>query len=742
MALDGDDDLYEVGADEEPEEDLEEGKGPKFILTEELEDSPNLVPEMMKSEDGKARLKKLVDQAFDDWEEGWESTEEYRQNRADRKKLFAGKLPLKKAPFENAANIHIPQYLENLTRICFRVEGEIFADRRNTFTVEPVGPDDADKAQILSKHGNWQIRYQLPEFRRQVSRAILQFFDDGDVVTHSWWDSARQRNCHETLTADDFVIPYIHLTVMPDLSDVPYKAKKMDMYRHDLQRTGWANVQKVLKRQQTDIDDEPESLMRDELARIDGISKPTGQRSAPYKTIWYEGWTDVFNVEDEDQDRFVQVIFDYHSKTAYKVVIHELPNWQEKLRYEREVSELEMHKSALQEHAAMVEPGGKLEQQKRQFAEKAVDGMEMGLPPPDPVTLDRVEQQLAPPPAPEPPAWVAEQQRQAEEDGVPFDLEMAQPKRPRKEPINTFSHAVCIEPMLGSLGIGFGSIQSDLNRASNILMSQFVDSASLNNVTSYAVAANVEFEGGKYSHAPGAMNKVRGIAPGDLQNAIREMKPGQANPQQMEVIQMLIGLGQSSASAQEVLSGAPGKSGETAKGLNMRIEQANTQLSVPTNNFADNCLGQVLKNNGLLNSIFMPEDEVYNIVNEYGGPEQIQLGRQMYERDYRVMFGADLRFAGRTTRVSEADEVTQMVGGFPQMQANAPFLHAALSSSLRARGADHMIPMLGPAPPPTGQPFNGPTPEQIAAQQAAEAQKAAQQGGKQQAQPPAGPPAA
>ena len=91
MALDGDDDLYEVGADEEPEEDLEEGKGPKFILTEELEDSPNLVLEMMKSEDGKARLKKLVDQAFDDWEEGWESTEEYRQNRADRKKLFAGK---------------------------------------------------------------------------------------------------------------------------------------------------------------------------------------------------------------------------------------------------------------------------------------------------------------------------------------------------------------------------------------------------------------------------------------------------------------------------------------------------------------------------------------------------------------------------------------------------------------------------------------------------------------------------
>jgi hypothetical protein len=511
---------------------------------------------------------------------------------------------------------------------------------------------------------------------------------------------------------------------MPDYSDVPFVVKILNMYRHELQSqrdAGWEDVDKVLKRER-DLDDEPESLWSQSVADIHRIEKPSDQRNAPYKILWYEGWTD--EIPGQKRDRYIQAIVDYHTKAVLSLTIHEEPSYNEKTRFERETMELEEYRSA---RASFSEASAAWEADRSQLE------MQMGAPPPMPMIDPMSGMPIPPPPSPEqmlaqhdmqkpqqplPPTWMmAEPEDDEEPDIFPDpDAEANQPKPPRKEPIHTFVHAVCIEPMVGNLGIGLGRIQSDFNKGLNIIMSQTIDSATLANAWGLIVNGPLEFER-PFTHGPGALNIAKGASGQKLSDMIFPLQPGQANPQMFELFDRIWGMAQSSAQAPEVLSGEPGKSGETYRGLNARIEQATKQLSVPTRTFVKTYLEPTLKNNAKLNAMFLPEEHVCFVSDEFGEPLEIKVSRRMYERDYRVSFDSDLRFAGRAQRVAEADEIvamatmanTPMAAG-PNHPGNVAFLHRALKASLKARGAASMIPFLGPEPALPEQPFGLPPP--------------------------------
>jgi hypothetical protein len=172
---------YEDDADEievdaaEPEEEAE------TIVYDE--DALNLVPAFAESEQGRKYLKKISNKVDADFQADWDSSDEYREMEKANWKLFAGDLPPKEFPFADAANPHLPIMLENISRLCFRATGELFGDWASVFGVAPVGPDDDDTAEILTRHGNWQIANQIPDFKRQIGhRGVLTFFAQGDVV--------------------------------------------------------------------------------------------------------------------------------------------------------------------------------------------------------------------------------------------------------------------------------------------------------------------------------------------------------------------------------------------------------------------------------------------------------------------------------------------------------------------------------------------------------------------------------
>lgn len=696
-------DVFEIGRTDRGADDKAKKAG-DFVFDE---DEPNLVETFQAHPDGEKALKEIGADVVGDFDIAWESTEEYRHRVADDWRIIIGDLPAKTGMFKDAANVHVPVALENLTRIDTRAFDELFGDWSEVFTVTPCGPNDIDRAEALTIHDNWQIRSQIKNFYRQQRRAMMAFFSIGDVTMHSYRDERRNCNAHELLTCDEFVVPYTYVTTYPDYSDVPYRIKILMRYRHELQQMKgtWVGIDKVLDREKVGLDDEPESYLAETAAEVRGITKPDGQRQAPYKLLQYEGWTD--KLPNQDRDRFIQAIVDYHTKRVVSLMIYEEPNWQEKLRHEQQSMEHQQYGDAVAQHQQIV---AELPAKQAEFEQQMQASAMMGQPT-DPMMAEQMRQSLQPPPHPLPPTWMPQDPENPEAFPDPADPKN-EPAPMLKEPMSMFSHGVCIEPMAGNLGFGFGRMQSDFNKAANTLFSQFIDAATMGNVWSLITAGNLEFER-PFSMSPGSINVAKGVTGAQLKDSIHEMKPGQANPQMLDALELVWSWGQTSAQAPEVLSGEPGKSGETARGIASRIEQATKQLSVPTRTYAATVLGPVLMNNAKLNERFMPEDELVSVTDGYGNPKQLQMGREMYRRDYGVMIGSDLRFTSRAQRIDEADQLVAMAspkGPVPAMGGNLPFQRKAMAKALKARGQAEMIVFLGPELPPPQTPFGLPPP--------------------------------
>lgn len=590
--------------------------------------------------------------------------------------------------------------LENLSRLSFRAYGELFPAGGEFFGVLPVGPDDKDIAEILSKHGNWQLRNQIPDFRRQMHRGVQLFFVAGDVTCHSSWDPIERRNQHLILTCEEFFTPYVYTTTRPDYGDVPFKIRVLRYYRHELQRMRgtWSNVDEVIEKKPSGWDkgivDQP---LREGVADVSGEEIPDEIRNAPFQLLWYEGWC---KLPGQDDERYIKAVVDKHSRLVLLLQIHEEDNWQDVIRYEGQRAELDSYTQARQTYAAQAPmfEAARMQQDALQ--------QQLALPHVDPNEAMAVQQAIAqepipagPPPAP---TWL--------EDPQAFDADMDQGGQVdtwlepiRKEPIQMFAHGVCIEPLVGALGLSYGRILADFNRAANVALSQFTDSAHLANNWSL-ITPGIDFDGG-FEISPGRINKAIGFTGIELKNSIVELKPAPANPQLLEVVDRMYSYGQTAAQAPNVLSGEPGKSGETYRGLAARLEQANKQLSVATQKYAD-FLEQVLKNNAKLNELYLRDEELHFINDDkLGTAEQIKVGRQMYRRDYRVEIRGDLRFTTMAQKIAEADEALQLVGMLPPLQQNPAYIYAALKNSLAARDQHDLIQTLGPPPPPPTDPM-------------------------------------
>lgn len=644
------------------------------------ETADNLCFQFSKHEKGIAALEAIAGIVREDFDADMESNEEYRQRCADDWKLFCGELPPKPFPFDKSANMNVPILMPNAVRLVFRMKSELFSDWQNVFGVSPIGPDDQELADILTVHGNWQIREQLTDFPRQMDRGMLIFLVMGDVTCHSFYDPIARVNRHEVLTPDEFITPYVFVSTQPDYSDVPHRTKITHRHRHEILKNedNWYDIEKVLKTE-SDFEDEPESKLRAAVAQVQGEQPPTaGRARAPRKILVYEGWLELPNQESE---RFCQVTYDYQANHVLKLRLHEREDWRDAFRFERESQELQQYQAQAQQFATM----------RQQMTAVAAQN---GIP-------EEQVSQFIPPQfrdAPKAPAWVMEQ-------GLnPMD---AQPRPVRMEPIHLFSHGVCIENLSGTTGLGYGRTLADLNRAANTAQNQFTDAASLGNIWSVITAGDVKFEGG-FSIAPGKVNKVVGMTGQEFKENFIELKPSPANPQMMDIVKQNVEWGEASAQSPGVLSGEEGKSGETWRGIASRIEQATKQLSVLTQNYAL-FLKQILRNNAYLNAIFLPDWEIIEVTAR-GVPRQIPVSRKLYQRNYNVEIRSDLRFAPKAQKIMEQMDLLQLPKMVPPLQMNARFVYESLKRYLEARGDHDLIPMLGQPPPPPQQFMVAPPP--------------------------------
>ncbi len=663
-------DTFVVGA-----EDREEEGDPLLYEDNEV----NLVPVFEGHPDGRAALDEVEERVAKDFDDDWSSTQEYRERRAGDWKLFSGELVPKEFPWESCANGHVPIVLENISRLQARVWSEIFGGTGPIFGVMPVGPDDEDIARLLSHHGNWQIREKIPDFLDQQHRGSLMFFLWGDVVCHSTWNVTRQQNHHEMLTPDEFVVPYTYVSTQPDFSDCPHRTRIRYMQSHEIEanRGVWANIDVTLNRV-PDFEDSPETKFSDSVAESSDIQKPDSSSSAPYKILEYEGWLSLPN---QPKERFCRVILDDHTQNIMLLEIREEPDWQERIRYQQQKAEVERYRQQVTDYEA----GKQLTLEAR-----AEVKLNPGLLPEQKGELEAMMNVVPDVPPPQAPAWMSN----------PAD--MAERPRPmRMVPTQMFSHAVCIDNLAGNLGLGIGRIEADLNMAADTLLNQSIDASTLANCGSLFVHENIGFRD-PVELSPGSIHYVEGVAQGELSNNIMPVPRMPANPALMDMVLKMEEWGQKAIQSPAVLSGEAGKSGETARGLTARIEQATKQTSVVAGRYA-RFVEQILKKNAHLNSIFMPEIEFFMVSNHMGGSEEMNIGRAAYRPNYAVEILSNLKFTTATQKQEDADKMLQAVLGIPQLAQNQALVYDVIVEFFKANEKESLIPKLGQPPPPPEQ---------------------------------------
>lgn len=689
---------------EEPQDDPAYEDADKEEETEKAEeegvtidpDSPNLVKDLEASDEGRKFLKKLVQEVHDEFMQAWDKNSAYREKVAEAWRVLFCDLPPKSKPFEHCANAAIPLALQNIIRLTNKMTTEVFGDWAEPFTFLPTHPEAEAAAPICAQHSNWQIRAKMVGFKRQMKRAILIFAVSGDVACHSYYDPITRTNIHDVLTCDDFVTPYAHVSVNPDFSDVPWIARRFPYYKTRLKqmgkRAGWVNIEKVTAYDAPEYTNtQSETTLRDTVAEFMG-EDPFGQKKGEYEIIQYEGWMELPGMEDE---LYCQLIFDLCSKVPLKLTVHMKVPYDERARFEMQQQEAQQYQQQTMQL-----------QQMQQQKEQAVQGLlsqAQSLPQASSEVGGLVQQaqqiQAQPlPPPPVPPSWMADGQ--------------SEPMPPRRDPIYMFSHGVCLEPILGNLGVGLGRIDGQLNIAANTVWSMFLDASALGNGKTFITASNVDFAS-PFKVGPGVINKAKNIMPSDLANGIMPLDFGAANPQLIEAADRFMQFGEQAANTPDIMSGAEGKSGETARGVQARIEQTNAMIKVPTMAFADFAI-QVMKNNCKLNAVFCSEEELF-YVNRYnedlqmGGAQLIKVARSMYDNQYDIELVSDLQFRTRAQKVQEADEIVQLPNAMPELAWNYAFKYHAFRQALIARGM-HKIArtLLGPPPPPPQNTFGLP----------------------------------
>jgi len=623
----------------------------------------------------KEKMPDIVRKRFDQCIEG---RSEWIEKLKELQRLWLGAIIPKKEPFKNAANMHIPMLLKTTLRLAFRLHGELFREGRPLFSVHATNAGVAERAEILSKFENWQFTKEIPNFEREVLRAGLQFFRDGEATFYSYRDVEKGVNRHEALSNDEFVYPYTYKTTAPDMSDVPYKfivSRRQKRELRDLSRNGYYDkdaVDKVLKEAKGSDESELEEILRDTSDEHEGENRREYTEDSPIIILEFWGW---IQFPRQDREVPVRIAQEISTDTVLGVYRREYDDPNDRIRYDRETADLQRYQSEVEQHLRAME----MEQQVLQaVSSPAVDPMEASR------TIQAMQAQRPIPP--QRPTWM----KLDEATGMPL------PPAPCKQiPIEPFSHAVCIENINGNHGIGFGTMLMPHQIAANIMLNQFIDQATLNNSYGGLIHENVKLPSGMTTLNPNEWIRVKGVPIDSVEKAMFPYRPPLANGQLLDGLRMQLGAADDISSAPDVMSGEK-EGAETFRGTATRIEQATKQLAVPARAFIG-ALTQVAKNNGRINHFWLPADRTVTIRNPATEQEEtIHIGRDMYRDDYDVAFSADMRFISRAAEIGESDDILGMlVKGFPAEIAGLIFKPQIFSEAarmcLKARGASSLL---------------------------------------------------
>lgn len=641
----------------------------------------NLVPQLLATAEGKNYLDELSEIVFGSFKSMWDSTEQFRENYRTLYKLFRGHLDPKSDPYENCANIHLPVVLRAIVMLVPRIVTELFPSDDYMFKALPTGPEDQGRADLLTLHGDWQFKHEMPDFIPMFERLITEALLVGSGFVYSCRDFVNNKNKHEYLDCEEFVMSYTDKSVDPSLSDVPEKIRIVRKNRHELEKLIAEGVfeptvmEEIMEptddvkiRGNKDKTEKPELTVKEVVDEIEGHHRPEDDPTAPWVFYEYHGW---LQLPGEKMQRPVVVVADTDRKKVVSFYVREQDDWKDKERFDQEQEKITDYIAAVQDFQA--------KQNDPAYMQAVMSGIAPQLQPPvaDGFELDELGEPLPPEPI-------------------------------KKIPVEYFTKIDCIYDPKASMGIGVGDMVLGFNQVANQLGNLFIDAASTANNPPQLVSENA-LPPGTTEIAPGDIIRSP-LPPEQLEKAHKVLVQVQGNPQLLEMMHIMMNVANEVAATPDVYAGEPGKANETFRGIATRVEQAAKPLTAIALRMLRG-LTYVIKKNARLNANFLPESELVSVIDPMKGRQKVTITRDIYLEDYDITFTADTRFVSQAQKLDEDIQLMQFATTSPLMVANPQqqmvFLYEVATRYLKDMKRPEMVPYLGnrPTPPPPPQPI-------------------------------------
>lgn len=280
--------------------------------------------------------------------------------------------------------------------------------------------------------------------------------------------------------------------------------------------------------------------------------------------------------------------------------------------------------------------------------------------------------------------WVDRQSRKILRIQIRYEVDDTGLPLDNKEPIEMFTHYQFLPNPDGFYGLGFGHLLGHSNKAVNKLLRMFIDANELATVGNMGglVSESLGLPGDEFDISLGRFDKLpRSVE--DIRKHVFQWQFPQPSQQTLLMMQEITGASQRLSANTDILSGQPDKVYQPQAMLAM-IEQG-LQLFSSVQEFLGVSMEDELQKIYRLNAKHLDENPYFQF-----GDDQIEVTREDYQDDFRVMPIFDPKYATRSQKLAKAQAEYDFVLQNPLTSQNQTSLYLASKGVLEALDAENI----------------------------------------------------
>lgn len=270
---------------------------------------------------------------------------------------------------------------------------------------------------------------------------------------------------------------------------------------------------------------------------------------------------------------------------------------------------------------------------------------------------------------------------EVDETGLPLD---------NKEPIEMFTHYQFLPNPDGFYGLGFGHLIGQTNKAGNKLLRMFIDANELATIGNMGglVSENLGLDGDSFDISLGRFDKLpRSVE--DIRKHVFQWQFPQPSQEALQMIDKLSATAQRLSANSDILSGNPDKVYQPQAMLAM-IEQG-LQLFSSVQEFLGVSMEDELQKIYRLNAKHLEESPYFQF-----GDDTIEVTREDYMDDFRVVPIFDPKYATRSQKLAKAEAEYQFIVQNPIASQNPQSIYLASVNYLKALDAENIDAIMPP----------------------------------------------